>query len=275
MKELAIVILQHDTPGDVENNLRKLKKTYLPGETEIVVVNNGGGNANEKINKSSYGGLNVRFYDIPNKGFPNGNNFGIAKTDSKYIAMVNPDIEVRNDTFKVLLEYMENNPRVGITAPQLIFANGKIQDNYRVFPRFIDLIIKRTPFLRKTFKNRMRKYLMWDKNPEKNEPVDWVTGAFQLIRKDCWDKIGPNSEDYFLFMSDLELCRLAWENGFEVHFTGKAKALHNEARLSEGTLMDIFRKKSVRIHLKDAMKYFKKFFLKKLPPEIPSKMQKR
>lgn len=267
---LGIIILQHNTPHEVTDNFKALRKARLPDDTHIIVVNNGGNNANDRIPDDAYKGLDVSFIDVPNKGFPHGNNVGIAKTDARYIAMVNPDIEVNKDTIHILLEYLKKHPDVGIAAPRLIYPNGNTQDNFRVYPRCIDLVIKRIKPLRKLFLNRMRKYLMWDKDPTKNEPVDWVTGAFQIITRKCWEDVGPNSEDYFLFMSDLELCRKAWEKGFEVHYVGKARASHNESRLSGGGILDIFRKKTMRIHIKDAAIYFKKFFGKNIPPASPS-----
>jgi GT2 family glycosyltransferase len=270
MNDLAIVILHHNTPNEVTENLEALQKADLPEKTEIVVVDNGEKGGNKKIPKSAAEGLNVRYFDVPNKGFPQGNNFGIDKTDAKVIAMVNPDIEVEKDTFTILLKYLNDNPKVGLIAPRLIYPNGKTQDNYRVFPRPFDLIVKRIPILRRRFHKRMGRYLMWDKNPSKNEPVDWLTGAFQVITRECWDKAGPNNEEYFLFMSDVEICRDTWKHGFEVHFVGRAKAKHNETRLSEGGIIDVFKKKTMRIHIKDSYTYFKKYFGKKPPKNCPS-----
>lgn len=274
MSELGIVILQYNTPVDVAANLRAMQVADMPEKTEIVVVNNGGNNANDKISKEDYKGLNVRFFDIPNKGFPQGNNYGIQYLNAAYIAIVNPDIEIRKNTFSILLNYMKANEKIGIVAPQLIYPNDQIQDNYRVFPRPLDLIIKRIPFLRKRFQGRMSKYLMWKKDSEKNEQVDWVTGAFQVLTKKCWDAVGPNSEDYFLFMSDIEICWDAWGKGFEVHYVGKSKARHNESRLSEGGISTFFKRKTMRIHVKDAMIYFKKFLFKKTPKNCPSEKTK-
>jgi len=259
MNDLAIVILHYNTPQDVTKNFEAFQRAELPEKTEFVCVNNGGNNANDKIAPSSYRGLNVKFFDIPNKGFPQGNNFGIAHTDAKIIAMVNPDIEVEPTTFKTIIDYFENHPKAGIVSPRLIYPDGATQDNYRNFPHWYDLIIKRIPFLRKLFLGRMREYLMWEKDPLKNEQVDWTTGAFQVLTRDCWRECGPNNENYFLFMSDLELCWNAREKGYQVHFVGEAGAKHNDERLSQGGFKDIFRKKTMRIHISDAFKFFKKF----------------
>lgn len=275
-KSLAIIILQHNTPEHVSNNLQKLQEATLPEKTEIIVVDNGGKKANQKISQETKKGLDVSFYDIPNDGFPTGNNVGYQKLKHPkehydFILFLNPDIEVQPETIQTLIEYMEANPKVGLTSPTLRYADGTIQDNYRVFPKALDLAIKRIPFLRKRFPNRMREYLMWDRDPHANQAVDWVTGAFTLLSKECMQAIKKHDEKYFLFFSDVVMSRDAWENGFEVHMVGEVEALHNDQRLSSGGIKDIFKRKIIRLHIKDAIKYFKQYTFKKLPPNCPSR----
>lgn len=277
-KSLAIVILQHNTPHHVSNNLQKLKQAILPDQTEIVVVDNGGKNANKEIPKESYQGLNVAFYDMPNLGFPKGNNFGFSKLKKPidqydFIAFINPDIQVETDTIQKLIQYLEANPQVGLASPTLYYADGTVQDNYRVFPKIIDLIIKRVPTLRKRFPNRMREYLMWDRNTKTNEPVDWVTGAFTIHPTKAFQAIQKHDDRFFLFMSDVVLCRDTWEQGYEVHMVGEAEALHNDQRLSGGGITDVFKKKTLRIHIHDSYLYFKKYFFKAIPQNCPSKQR--
>jgi len=272
MRELAIIILQHNTPDFVTANLEKLSVATLPPDTEIIVVDNGGKAANSKIPPDSHKNLNVKFFEMPNQGFPAGNNFGLSKTEAKYYAFINPDIEVKPDTIKNLLEYMKSHPNVGIVSPQLHYRDGSIQDNYRVFPSILDLIIKRIEFLRKKFPERMRRYLMWDRDPNADEPVDWVTGAFNVVTAECLQTI-DNHDDrhYFLFMSDVALCRDAWDKGFEVHIVGSTQCLHNDLRVSSGGPMDVLRKRIIRLHIKDSIKYFWHYALKPLPKKAPSK----
>jgi GT2 family glycosyltransferase len=270
MRQLSIIILQHNTPEFVEQNLLALKSAELPESTEIIVVNNGGKSANQQIPATSYTGLTVKFFDTPNHGFPAGNNFGASQTKAKYYAFINPDIVVNPETFSYLLNYMDSNPKVGICSPQLVYKDGTIQDNYRVYPRILDLIIKRIPFLLKRFPNRMRNYLMWNRDPHKNEAVDWVTGAFTLVSQNCLEAINGHDQRYFLFMSDVVLCREAYYKGFETHIVGATKCLHNDTRVSSGGIKDILKKKIIRLHIADAIKYFWHYKFRKLPSNCPS-----
>lgn len=267
--ELSIIILHHGSPKEVTANLQALKAAQLPKQTEVLVVNNGSKNANAKIPFDANPAFDLRYFEIENAGYPQGNNFGLRVARGKFLCILNPDVRVKKNTFKVLLDYMKAHPRVGIAAPRLRYPDNSIQDNYRTFPRIFDLIIKRT-FLRKIFKYRMRKYLMWDKDSYKSEPVDWLTGAFQLFTRKAWEALKPNDERYFLFMSDVDICRKAWEKGFQVHFVGETEAFHNEGRLSSGGVLAFFTKRTMRIHVWDALKYYRLNLFKRLPKGCPS-----
>jgi hypothetical protein len=260
--KLSIIILQHNTPTDVNANLQKLSQANLPKQTEIIIVNNGGNQANQKLKLPT--NLNIKTFETPNHGFATGNNFGYKKAspNSDYYLFLNPDIEVNPNTIQDLIQYMEQNPKVGITSPQLIYPDGSTQDNYRKFPNPIDLIIKRTQPLHKLFQKRLSNYLMWNRDPNNTQAVDWVTGAFTLISKNCMLSIKQHDQTYFMFMSDVILCMDAWQKGFEVHIVGKTKALHNDQRVSHGGFLDIFRKKTLRIHILDSLRYFIKNPLK-------------
>jgi GT2 family glycosyltransferase len=256
--KLSIIILQHNTPNHVSQNLKHLSLANLPKETQVIIVNNGGKQANQKVKTPT--NLSVDFFDTPNHGFPTGNNYGHSKSwqDSDYYLFLNPDIEVEKNTIATLIDYMNKHKTIGITSPKLVYPDGSVQDNYRTFPNPIDLAIKRIPFLRKIFSKRMSKYLMWNRDPSNTQEVDWITGAFTLISKDCMKAIKKHNDNYFLFMSDVELCISAKSKGFKTYIIGKVKALHNDSRISNGGIKDVFTKKTVRIHILDSFKYFLK-----------------
>lgn len=272
--DLSIIILHHGSPKEVTANLQALSAAQLPKKTEVLVVNNGAKGSNAKIPFDPNPKFDLKYFEIENRGYPQGNNFGLKVAQGKFLCILNPDIVVGKDTFKVLLDYLKNHPKVGIVGPRLRYPDDTIQDNYRKFPRPFDLFVKRT-FLRRFFKKRMREYLMWDKDAYKSEAVDWLTGAFQLFTRKAWDKLKPNDERYFLFMSDVDICRKAWEKGLEVHFVGETEALHNDERLSAGGIMAFFKKRVMRIHVMDAFKYYWHNLLKPLPKNCPSRLHSK
>jgi GT2 family glycosyltransferase len=116
----------------------------------------------------------------------------------------------------------------------------------------------------------MKSYLMWDRNPDSNQAVDWVTGAFIIVRGECMQKLSQHDTRYFLFMSDVALCREAYKLNYETHIVGSVKCLHNDQRASHGGITDIFKNKLIRIHILDAVSYFWNYKFEKLPKNCPS-----
>lgn len=261
--DLSIVILHYGRSKEVTRSLQALDRASLPERTEVLVVNNGARGANAQVPFESSQHFDLRFFEIPNRGYPQGNNFALNLAKGKFLCILT-DVVVEPDTLLTLMNYMNQHPKVGVVAPRLVYPDGGVQDNYRRFPTFFDLVVKRTP-LRALFPRRLRSYLMWDKDTSKSEAVDWLTGAIQMFTRESWDAIGPKDERYFLFMSDVDICRTAWEKGFEVHFVGECQAEHEQSRLSGGGIRDFFRKRVVRIHVWDALKLSWKWRGKSLP----------
>lgn len=250
--------------------VHRLLKWILQNEPqcsfEVIVVSNGNKPKFKEL-KKTYKNKNFKYIlNSKNLGYGQGNQQGILKSKGEYFLILNPDIELYKGNLDLMLRFMEEENDVGVLAPQLIYEDGTIQDVYRRFPSVTDFLIKRTflgrlPF----FKKRLHKYLMYDKNPELIEDVDWVVGACVLVRRKMYDAIGGFDPRYFLFLEDTDLCRLMWEKDHRVVYFPKAKATHYHERLSDGGLIDIFRKKTVRIHIASALKYFWKYMFRRVP----------
>lgn len=272
MKLSIIILFTFDKEAIyVRNILQWILKNEPQCPYEVVIVSNGNKSKYAQIKEENQENHQFKFIlNSKNLGYGQGNHQGILASQGEYVLILNPDIELYKGNIDLMVQYLENQKNVGVLAPQLIYEDGTTQDVYRRFPNFLDFIIKRT-LLHKlpVFKYRLFKYLMHDKNPELIEDVDWVVGACLLIRRKMYDEVGGFDPRYFLFLEDTDLCRLMWEKGYRVVYFPRAKATHYHERLSEGGIIDIFRKKTVRIHIKSALKYFWKYMFRKVPHITP------
>lgn len=263
--KLSIVILQTDKPRLVEECLSALSKARLPAETEIVVLDNGGKGANAHVNASTYATLpNVSFTELPSPGgYVHGNNVGYARCAGEYVLTLNPDITVHEDTVEKLLDYMERHPDVGLAAPRLVYPDGHEQDSARPFPSLVEIAWRRL-----SHPGEHRPSSMVFRGEA--EDVDWVTGAAFVLSRKCLDATGGHDERFYLFMSDVALCRETWAHGMRVTQLRDASAIHNDVRLSGGGLLTMLKKKTGRWHLKDATKYFLAYGWRRAPAGSPS-----
>lgn len=255
----------------VRNLLKWFVSNNLNIPYDVIVVSNGNKIKLERL-KDEFSEINQFKFTLNdrNLGYSSGNIVGISKTDSEYFLIMHPDIELFKGNLELMVSHMDRNKDIGILAPQLIYEDGTVQDVYRRFPSVFDFLIKRT-FLKKIpfLKQRLIKYLMHDKNTELISSVDWVVGALILIRRDMYEKVSGLDKRYFMFMADTDLCRQFWEHKFKVEYFAAAKALHYHNRLSSGGVFSLFTKKSLRIHIASAVKYFWKYKFKALPHTTP------
>ncbi len=251
---VSAIVLFHNPRSAEEavNCIKALKNQTIADQIEIIAVNNGGDEnllsaADVKLIRSE-----------KNLGYGAGNNFGAKHATGEFILIINPDNRLEPNAVEVMTKFLQANPDVGLVGPQLIFPNGTIRDSYRTFPEPLDIIIKRTP-LRKIFKNRMIRYLQWDQDPNVTRDVDWLCGACLCMKRMLFEELGGFDERFFLFFEDCDLCRRVWEKNLRVTYLPEAKAHDNEQRLSAGGVFSFFTKKTVRIHVASAVKYFWKW----------------
>ena len=236
---------------------QSLKEAQIPFAYEIFLIDNDSKDTVCKTLLKEYKhSLPITFLqNKKNLGYGAGNEVGIQQATGEYILLANLDLTFPKKALQKMITYMDTHVKTGIVGPQLIYPDGTIQDSYRRFPTLFQLILKRT-ILQKIWKKKMQQYIMTDKDPTQTESVDWLVGACLLLRNNVLQKAGGLARNYFLFFDDTDICRRVWQLGFSVEYLAEIQILHHDQRLSAGGVFDIFRKKVVRIHMKDAWKYW-------------------
>lgn len=257
---ISAIVLNYKTPHDTLRCVDALQKQTIAEELEIIVIDNHSGDRSMSILRPLLGKIaRLSLLETPaNLGYGKGNNLGVARARGEYILIINPDTSLEPDALEKMLAYMKEHPEAGILGPKLIFPDGTIRDSFRTFPTLTDIFIKRTP-LRFFFPKRMGAYLQWAEDPHEVRQVDWIVGACLFLRKDFFEALGGFDPRFFFFFEDTDLCRRCWKAGKEVIYFAKAHARDSEHRLSEGGFFAIFLKKSIRIHLRSALRYFWKW----------------
>ena len=151
-----------------------------------------------------------------NVGFAAAVNQAVTDSASRWIAVVNPDVEVHPDTLAATVEHLEQHPAVGSCGAPAVHADGTVSD--------------RTFFMKPTGWSEITRALgahrlapasrLW--NPEQSlahqradEPlgVDVIADCFNVIDRELFEHLGGYDEDYFLCGEDLDLSVRAVEAG--------------------------------------------------------------
>jgi len=267
--KVSIVILDFLKSKRVCQNVESIQKQVVDFDVEIIIVDNScnAKNAEKLQTLSKYKNVQL-VLNKKNLGYIQANNQGAEMATGEYLMIVNPDIIwTKTDILGKLVKFMDQNKKVGICGPkQINDNNGEVAMTVRAFPNLFIQVARRT-FLRKL--PLIKKWVAYDEmrhlDYEKLQTVDWLQSSFWIIRKDLWKKLGGLNKQYFLFMSDPDLCFKCWEAGYEVVYNPEVEVHADGVRVSEGGMVDFFRRWTMRQHLKDSIIYQLGHWTKKNP----------
>lgn len=210
-------------------------------DAEIIVVDNNSPDDSCAMVKALFPEV-ILIDNEENFGFSKGNNIGVTKACGKYVCFLNPDTVVAEDTFQKVLEFAEQKRNLGILGCKLIDGSGKfLPESKRNFPS-LGIALKK-------FLGFSEQYYASDINENDTKKVAVLTGAFMVLKKEVFHKIGGFDEAYFMYGEDIDLSYCSLKYGFENYYFGKTTILHFKG---ESTIKDAV----YAMRFFDAMKIF-------------------
>ena len=157
MKNTMIILNYNDF--ETTKKYLKMIKDYKSLDCIIVVDNNSSDRSYEKLKKFENEKIVVLRSD-KNGGYGYGNNIGIKFAIKRYnkcnIIISNPDIEVKDDTIKLMAKYLNNNLRVAIVSP-VIKEHGTLNRGWKLSNGYKEMILS-IPVIGKKLRNKIIGY---------------------------------------------------------------------------------------------------------------------
>lgn len=243
------------------NHLKYIKELYKSIYTErtkpkvsfeTIYVDNCSADGSVGFLKKNYPQVNI----IQNKepyGFGKNNNIGVEAARGKYIAIINPDIILKEGALEELYNFMESHDDVGMCVPRLYNIDGTHQYSIRGFITPMLFLSRLLTHGRDNSDNeRVGRYLCKDIDVEKVQPVNWAVGAALFLRRDFYMALGGFDTDYFLYMEDEDLALRVWKSDRPVVYVPTSHMIHNHLRASSHL------GKKALIHFKSLITFFRK-----------------
>lgn len=232
---VLVAIVNYRTAGLVIDCLGGLVKEMRahPGARAVVVDNASGDNSCELIASAiRKNGWNrwVKLVASPvNGGFAQGNNRAVAADRAAggspdFIWLLNPDTRVQPGAMGALLAFMGSRPRAGIAGSLLKDRDGQAWPYAFRFPSLLGEIERGARF--GLVSRLLRNHAALREMGPDPAPVDWVSGASMLIRRELLDSTGPMDERYFLYYEETDLCLQARRCGWECWYVPHACVMH-------------------------------------------------
>ena len=125
-EKTVIILINWNSFKYIHQCLISLKKCSS-STFDIIVVDNGSEDLSVEQLKKEHPGI-ILINSGVNLGFAGGNNLGIKyalQSAYKYVMLLNNDTFVEPDFMDVLVEYMDENPDVGLIQPKIFCNNNR------------------------------------------------------------------------------------------------------------------------------------------------------
>jgi GT2 family glycosyltransferase len=158
-----------------------------------------------------------------NLGFGAAVNLVASQTRAPWIACANADVRLRDRAVKYLIDKGNATPAAGLVVPRLVRPDGSVERSALAFPTLpftvlfqlglvsADAPLSGSPFTRD------------------RERIDWAHGAFMLIRRVAWDRVGGFDPEQWMYAEDLDLCWRLAKAGWECWIEPRAVVEHRGA----------------------------------------------
>ncbi|MGN6342796.1 MAG: glycosyltransferase family 2 protein [Ginsengibacter sp.] len=266
MIQLSIIIVNYKSPRLVCNCVQSIYAQNSGINFEIIVVDNHSQDGSEQIIKSSYPEINWIEMGY-NSGFARANNKGIKESKGKVVLLLNSDTIIEDNAIEKCFNFFYPSSYVACGV-QLLNSDGspQISGNYAMKGGLNYLLP--LPFLGNLLKSVANIFGVKKPNiPDASGvvEVDWINGAFLMVKKNAIEKAGLLDEDFFLYAEEAEWCSRLKRIG-KLCIYGDLNVIHLQGETSNETFnssgkgyMNLFDRKGRQIMISNLVRIRKEF----------------
>jgi len=169
-----------------------------------------------------------------NRGFAAGINRAARHATTPLLLILNPDVEFREPIVAPLVACLGAHPETAIVGGLVREADGQVQPSARRFPDLSTAFGGRTSWLTKVLPgNPLTQRNLASTNVHSGcTEVDWVTGAFMMVRREVFESLGGFDERFFMYWEDSDFCLRALQAGWKTMYEPRAEVVHLTGRAS-------------------------------------------
>src|ERR1041385_8820419 len=130
---ISVVIVSYNTRQMTLDCLRCLYADLGDLPAEVFVVDNASSDGSADAIGREFPEVRL-IANAANLGFGAANNLAMSKAQGAYLLLLNSDAFPKAGAIATLVNYLQDNPKVGIVGPRLVHADGSLQLSCFRFP---------------------------------------------------------------------------------------------------------------------------------------------
>ena len=225
---LGIVIVNYNSAELLNQCVNAIFNSNIQNlSLKVVVVDNNSKDGSFELDKQ-YNEELILIRNLENNGFGYACNQGVQELkDTDYLLFLNPDTQVRMNTFFESIVFLKDNRDVSILGVMHKNEAGIIQTSCSYHPKPINMIWDIIG-LSKLFPTIFTpSTLMINFNHKESRFVDQVMGAYMLMKKEVFDKLRGFDTRFFVYYEDADFALRAKRMGFLSYYNSNIEIMHS------------------------------------------------
>jgi GT2 family glycosyltransferase len=231
--ELSIIIVNWNSVKFLQACLTSIYACVEGISFEVLVIDNASWDGCMEMLAEDFPAVHA-IQSEENTGFAKANNRCFEQSRGENILFLNPDTEILGPAIQTMLRFLQESPSAGIVGAKLLNSDFSIQTScIQRFPTALNQLLD-FDYLRKAFPSAD----LWGTAPLASDiatPVEVVSGACLMIRRDVFLAAGKFDEGYFMYSEDVDLCFQVRKQGRGNYFVPQAQVVHHGGRSSKAT----------------------------------------
>lgn len=236
---VSVVIVNYRSVAFIETCLKSLF-IFNANNIEVVVVDNSAEGADlHKVLAKIDSRINIMDAGY-NAGFARANNLGIKASSREMVLLLNPDTIIENDAVNGCAKSLAESEYVA-AGVQLLHADGSAQfSGSRNLRGGLNVLLP-VPVIGKML--RLIALSTGTKRPAAEkvgdvQEVDWINGAFLMVKRSAILQAGLLDEDFFLYAEETEWCARLRKAG-KLCLFGQYRVTHHEGKSANQTFNSV------------------------------------
>lgn len=227
MAKLSVIIVNYNTRALLQGCLKSIR-VHEP-RAQVIVVDNASRDDSVAVVERQFPEAQLLRADR-NLGFAAANNLGAKAALGDYLALVNSDAELQDDTLSRCVAYLGENPGTGALSPRLIGLDGQPQQCLYPWPTLAS-IAKSMGYLPRWLRSASpHAWGRGESNLTQPPPPGWLAGTTLVIRRSAWEDL--NRDDlldsrFFMYWEDADLSARLSRRGWSLEVFEPGEVLHH------------------------------------------------
>lgn len=230
--DLSIIIINYHSAHFTRKCLQSIRANASGMYLEIVVIDNDSHDECGEMVCREFPEV-VFIQSEKNLGFAGANNLGAARSQGRFLLFLNPDTEIQGTAIQSLLRALESRADAAMVGARLLNSDGSVQTtSITAFPSILN-----QTFGAESLRRKFPKSVLWGmsalfEHHTEPVPVDAISGACMMIRREAFDAVGGFTPEYFMYAEDMDLCLKVNHAGWKVLYVPDAVVVHHGGQSS-------------------------------------------